>query len=274
MVSDPAQLVVDGPLLIAGLVAALAGLVSFLSPCVLPLVPGYLSYLAGLVGPERARPEADGGRASTGSHRTDRLIVGTRNRTRTPLAGAALFVVGFATVFVSFGAAFGGVGALLLQHADWITRVAGGVTVVLGLAFLGAFPVLQQERRWHVLRRGRLLGGWLLGVTFGLGWTPCLGPTLAAVSTLAVSEASATRGAVLGLAYCLGLGVPFLLLAGGAGWATRLSGLARRHTRTISRVGGGLLVLIGMSLITGWWSMAMIWLRSTTGGASFTPFGL
>lgn len=267
--SDPAAVVLDGPLVVAALVAALAGLVSFLSPCVLPLVPGYLAYLGGLAGDRpQPVPVPAGGAEVLSPSRTALRERGT------PLLGAAFFVLGFSLVFVSFGAAFGGLGGLLARHAELISRIAGGVTVVLGLAFLGAVPWLQRERRLHVLPRGRVIGGVVLGLTFGLGWTPCLGPTLAAVNNLAVSEASAVRGALLGVAYCAGLGVPFLLLAGGAGWATRLSAVARRHTRTVARLGGGLLVVIGLLLLTGLWTDFMVWLRSITGGVAVTPFGL
>jgi cytochrome c-type biogenesis protein len=178
------------------------------------------------------------------------------------LAGALLFVAGFTVVFVSFGALFGGLGRLLLEWAPVLTRVMGAVTIVMGLAFLGALPWLQRERRIHRRPPAGLAGAPVLGVVFGLGWTPCLGPTLSAVNTLAYSQASAARGAVLGLAYCVGLGIPFLLVAVGARRALTFSAFARRHARTVMRVGGVLLVVLGLLLVTGAWDAVMMWLRA------------
>ena len=189
------------------------------------------------------------------------------------LIGSLLFVAGFSAVFVSFGALFGGLGRLLLQWAPMLNRVAGVVTIAMGLAFMGALPWLQRERRLHHRPAGGLAGAPVLGVVFGLGWTPCLGPTLAAVNTLAYAEASAARGAVLGLAYCLGLGIPFVAMALGARRAVGMSAWARRHARTVMRVGGGLLIVVGVLLLTGMWEALMFWLRAwlaTTGlGKSF-----
>jgi cytochrome c-type biogenesis protein len=181
--------VLDGSLALAVPVALVAGLVSFLSPCVLPLVPGYLSYVTGMAG-----AGLDGAR-----------------RARV-LAGTALFVLGFSAVFVSFGALFGGLGMLLQRYDEVLTRVLGVVTVVMGLVFLG-MPGAQREWRLHRRPAVGLAGAPLLGVVFGLGWTPCIGPTLAAVQTLAYDSASAGRGALLTAAYCAGLGLPFLLAA-------------------------------------------------------------
>nr|WP_243851570.1 cytochrome c biogenesis protein CcdA [Modestobacter marinus] len=171
-------------------------------------------------------------------------------------------------VFVSFGALFGGLGRLLLEWAPLLTRVMGVVTIVMGLAFLGALPWLQRERRIHRRPPAGLAGAPVLGIVFGLGWTPCLGPTLSAVNSLAYSQASAGRGAVLGLAYCLGLGIPFLLVALGARRALTFSTFARRHAPTVMRVGGVLLLALGLLLVTGMWDAVMMWLRSwlaTTG---------
>ena len=174
---------------------------------------------------------------------------------------------------MSFGAAFGGLGRLLLEWAPVITRVMGAVTVVMGLAFLGGLSWLQRERRVHRRPPAGLAGAPLLGMVFGLGWTPCLGPTLSAVNALAYSEASATRGAILALAYCLGLGVPFLVIATGARRALTLSRFARAHARTVSRVGGMVLIALGLLMVTGTWDALMIWARAwlaTTGlGTSF-----
>ena len=268
-----AGIVTDGSLLLAMAVAALVGLISFASPCCLPLVPGYLGYIAGLAGSdgdEGARREggpvgAPGGGGNDTSR--ERPAVGVQSSTtmtanRRMLLGSVLFVLGFSAVFVSFGALFGGLGRLLLLWAPVLTRVAGVVTILMGLAFLGALPWLQRTRRLSHRPSGGLAGAPVLGVVFGLGWTPCLGPTLAAVNTLAYTEASAIRGAVLGLAYCLGLGIPFIAMALGARRAVRMSGWARRHARGITMAGGAFLVLLGLLLVTGLWDELMIWLRA------------
>ncbi|CAN5349898.1 cytochrome c biogenesis protein CcdA [soil metagenome] len=273
------QAVLDGPLLVAMAVAALVGLISFLSPCVLPLVPGYLSYVAGLAGAETresggAETREPGGAGVGAAGGTSvvaagRQLVGSRRRVVT---GALLFVLGFTAVFVSFGALFGGLGRLLLEHQTVINRVLGVLTIALGVAFLGRIPGLQREWRIHRLPGAGLAGAPVLGVVFGLGWTPCLGPTLGAVNTLAYTEASAGRGAILGLAYCLGLGLPFVLTALGARSMLRVSAFARRHAGTVMRIGGVLLIVLGLALVTGTWEAMMIelraWLGSTGLGTS------
>jgi cytochrome c-type biogenesis protein len=250
-------LVTDGPLLVAAGVAALVGLISFASPCVLPLVPGYLSYVAGLVGtgaPAADRPAGSGGTATA---------VGTDVSPRVRMVlGAVLFVLGFTAVFVAFGAAFGGLGRLMLEYADVLDRVFGVVTILVGLGFLGWLPLLQRTKRLSARPAAGLAGAPLLGVVFGLGWTPCLGPTLSAVYSLAFTEATATRGALLGVAYCLGLGIPFVLVALGARWAMGATTFLRRHARTVTRVGGAVLVLVGLLLVSGAWGELMGWLRS------------
>jgi cytochrome c-type biogenesis protein len=260
-------LVTDGPLLVAAGVAALVGLISFASPCVLPLVPGYLSYVAGLVGTGERAP-APAPAPSSGGTATQ-----VRTDTRTPrgrmVLGALLFVLGFTVVFVSFGAAFGGLGRLMLQYSDVLTRVFGVVTILVGLAFLGRLPFLQRTKRISARPAAGLAGAPLLGVVFGLGWTPCLGPTLSAVSSLAFSEATAARGALLGVAYCLGLGIPFVLVALGARWAMGATTFLRRHAQTVTRVGGAVLVLVGLLLLTGAWSELMGWLRSWLAATGF-----
>jgi cytochrome c-type biogenesis protein len=258
-----AGLVTDGPLLVAAGVAALVGLISFASPCVLPLVPGYLSYVTGLVGTGTpAAPQAGGGGTAT-AVRTD---VSPRARM---VLGAALFVLGFTAVFVAFGAAFGGLGRLMIQHADLLNRVFGVVTVVVGLGFLGWLPLLQRTRRISARPGAGLAGAPLLGVVFGLGWTPCLGPTLSAVYSRAFSEATATRGAILSVAYCLGLGVPFVLVALGARWAIGATSFLRRHAQAVTRFGGAVLVLVGLLLLTGAWTEMMQWLRSWLAATGF-----
>ena len=269
-----AAVVTDGSLLLAFGVAAFVGLISFASPCCLPLVPGYISYIAGLAGADAV---ADGGPSGAATSTVPLRPAGTDTAAdvagtigvrslasgrRRLLLGSLLFVAGFSAVFISFGALFGGLGRLLLEWAPLLTRVAGVATIAMGLAFLGALPWLQRERRLHHRPGGGLAGAPILGVVFGLGWTPCLGPTLAAVNTLAYAEASAVRGAVLGLGYCLGLGIPFIAIALGARRALRLSAWARRHARTVMRIGGSMLLLLGVLLLTGLWEELMIWLRA------------
>ncbi|MFD6138393.1 cytochrome c biogenesis CcdA family protein [Promicromonospora sp. NPDC060271] len=237
----------SGSLLLAVPVAMLAGLVSFASPCVLPLVPGYLGYVSGMAA---ASMNATAEAGATGGAVTTRVRP-ARSRV---VAGVALFVLGFTVVFVSFGAAFGSLGSYLVRWEDVITRVLGAVVVLLGLGFLGAVPFLQREARFHVTPRAGLWGAPLLGIVFGLGWTPCIGPTLGAVQVLAIDEASAGRGALLGVAYCIGLGVPFLLVALGLGSSERMMDFLRRHRLAALRLGGGLLVLVGLLLVTGLWT--------------------
>jgi cytochrome c-type biogenesis protein len=257
-------LVADGPLLVAAAVAALVGLISFASPCVLPLVPGYLSYVAGLVGTgDAAEPDRAGAGVTSTAVRT-----AVSPRTRMVL-GSLLFVLGFTAVFVAFGTAFGGLGRLLLEHADVLNRVFGVITILVGLGFLGWLPLLQRTKRISARPAAGLAGAPLLGIVFGLGWTPCLGPTLSAVYSLAFSEATATRGALLGLAYCLGLGIPFVLVALGARWAMGATAFLRRHARTVTRVGGVVLVLVGLMLVTGAWTELMGWLRSWLAATGF-----
>ncbi len=253
-------LVTDGPLLVAAAVAALVGLISFASPCVLPLVPGYLSYVAGLAG-TGTRTQDDGSAVAGGSTATATLA-DERTGRRQMVLGAVLFVLGFTAVFVALGTAAGSLGRLLLVHDDVITRVMGVVVIVVGLGFLGWLPLLQRTKRLSLRPATGLVGAPLLGVVFGLGWTPCLGPTLGAVLSLAYAEGTAGRGAFLSVAYCIGLGVPFVLVALGARWALGATSFLRRHARGVTRVGGALLVLVGLLLVTGAWSEMMIWLRS------------
>ena len=255
-----AGLVTDGPLLVAAAVAALAGLISFASPCVLPLVPGYLSYVTGLVGSGDRRAAGAPSPAGEGAIATAVRVDDRPSRARM-VTGALLFVLGFTVVFVTISTAFGGLGRLLLQHNDAISRVLGVVTIVVGLGFLGWLPLLQRTARITARPAVGLAGAPLLGIVFGLGWTPCLGPTLSAVNSLAFTEATAGRGAVLGVAYCLGLGVPFVLVALGARWAVGATSLLRRNARTVTRVGGVVLIAVGLMLVTGAWTELMQWLR-------------
>lgn len=240
--------VTDGPLLLALPVAAAAGLVSFLSPCVLPLVPGYLSYVTGVAGTEL-------GEEQTSARRLQVLV------------GSALFVLGFSAVFVSEGLLFGGIGASLIAHREVVDRVLGALTVLLGLAFMGLIPGLQREVRLHRLPAVGLAGAPVLGVLFGVGWTPCLGPTLAAVQALAFTQASAGRGAILTSAYCLGLGIPFV--AAGLAFRRALAAftVVKRHYELVMRVGGGMLVLVGLLLVSGLWAQLVIRLQDLVNGS-------
>lgn len=262
--------IADGSLLLALPLALLAGLVSFFSPCCLPLVPGYLSYVTGLSGAELAgrtedpapTAQAREGRSVPGSIMTDqpRLV-----RTRV-LAGSLLFVAGFSAVFVSYGLLFGALGELLFRYQAVLSKTLGVVVIVLGLSFLGLLPSFQRQWRYRRVPEVGLWGAPLLGVVFGLGWTPCIGPTLAAVQTLAFTEASAARGALLSATYSIGLGVPFVVLGllyrrtlGTVGWM-------RRHGDVVMKTGGALLVLIGLLLVTGAWDALTISLRSWVSG--------
>ncbi|GAA2720179.1 cytochrome c biogenesis CcdA family protein [Cellulomonas aerilata] len=248
----------SGSMLLAVPVALLAGLVSFASPCVLPLVPGYLGYLGGMSG-------ASVGQSGLGRDGSARA---TASRSRL-LAGVALFVAGFTLVFVAVGTLAGSLGALLGRWEDPLTRVLGVVVVLMGLAFLGFVPFLQQERRLHVSPAAGLWGAPVLGVVFGLGWAPCIGPTLAAVLALSLEDGSAARGATLSVAYCLGLGLPFLAIALGMQRSSAALTFLRRHRPAITRLGGGLLILIGLALVTGLWGA---WTQSLQGlVAGFRP---
>lgn len=228
----------DGSLLLAMPVALVAGLVSFFSPCVVPLLPGYLSYTTGLSG------------ADLESARRGRM-----------LAGSLLFVLGFSFVFVSYGALFGAVGDWLWTYQREITVGLGLLTILLGIAFLGAVPWLQRDVRFHRVPAVGLAAAPMLGVLFGLGWAPCIGPTLSAITTLALNEGSAGRGALLSFVYCLGLGLPFVIAAlayrrmlGAIGWV-------RRHQQWITRLGGLMLIAVGVLLVTGWWDVLVDDLR-------------
>ncbi|BDO43306.1 cytochrome c biogenesis protein CcdA [Cellulomonas sp. NTE-D12] len=279
------QAVASGSLLLAVPVALLAGVVSFASPCVLPLVPGYLGYLGSALG-VTTRPTAllagvpgapgAGGAASASvdgqaDERTAERAEARAGRRRL-LAGVGLFVAGFTVVFVAFGALAGTVGAALLHWQGPISRALGVVVALLGLAFLGFVPFLQQERRMHLAPRAGIWAAPILGLTFGLGWTPCIGPTLAAILALSLGDGSAARGAVLAAVFCAGLGLPFLLVALGVERMSRAMALVRRHRVAVTRIGGGLLVVLGLAMVTGVWSTWAGWLQSLlTGTNGFVP---
>jgi cytochrome c-type biogenesis protein len=240
------EIAAAGPLLAALGVCVLAGLVSFASPCVVPLVPGYLSYLAAVVGVEE-EPR--------------RLAVRTA---RLRVAGAAaLFVAGFTAVFVLGSVAVLGMATTLISNQLLLQRIGGVITIVMGLVFVGLIPALQRDTRFTPRQMSTLGGAPLLGAVFGLGWTPCLGPTLTGVIAVASATdgASVARGVALVLAYCLGLGIPFVLLAFGSARAVQGLGWLRRHTRGIQIFGGVLLILVGTALVTGLWGDFVSWVR-------------
>ncbi|WP_315095863.1 cytochrome c biogenesis protein CcdA [uncultured Cellulomonas sp.] len=256
------QTVATGSLLLAVPVALVAGLVSFASPCVLPLVPAYVGYLGGMTGSAADR---------LGSAEGTTLVRAAPARSRVVL-GVALFVAGFTAVFVALAALAGSLGGVLVEYQDPITRVLGVVVIVLGLGFLGLIPFLQNEKRVHLAPRAGLWGAPLLGVTFGLGWVPCIGPTLAAILTLSLDGGSAGRGALLAVAFCLGLGLPFLLVALFVDRSTGALGFLRRHRLAIMRFGGAMLVVLGIALVTGVWGTWASWLQGVlVGGDPFVP---
>ena len=240
-----AETAAAGPLLVALGLCVLAGLVSFASPCVVPLVPGYLSYLAAVVGAPEDAPT-------------------TGNRRRWRVAGSALlFVAGFTVVFVLGTVAVLGMTTTLITNQIVLQRIGGVVTIIMGLVFIGFIPALQRQARCTPRQWAGLAGAPLLGAVFGLGWTPCLGPTLTGVIAVASATdgASVARGVALVIAYCLGLGIPFVLLALGSGWAVSAFGWLRRHSRAIQVFGGILLVAVGVALLTGLWNDFISWVR-------------
>ncbi|MFJ4920169.1 cytochrome c biogenesis CcdA family protein [Streptomyces sp. NPDC088725] len=238
------ETIFSGALLIALPVALLGGLVSFFSPCVLPLVPGYLSYVTGVTGTDLAQA------------RRGRMVV-----------GASLFVVGFTAVFVSGGALFGFFGATLQEYRGVVSKVLGALMILMGVFFMGMMPWLtQREFRFHKRPVTGLAGAPLLGALFGIGWTPCLGPTISAVQALAINEASAGRGAILTVAYCLGLGVPFVLAAVAFRKALGAFGWVKRHYAWVMRIGGGMMIVTGLLLLTGAWDSIVQQTQSWSNG--------
>jgi len=268
--SGAAQLVTSGPLILALPVAAAAGAVTFLSPCCLPLVPGYLSFVTGMAGASGSGPAptaslpvaaASGSSVAVAAPPAVSAVPAPRIRV---VAGTALFVLGFSVVFVAYGAALGGLGHLLTGHARLLTRVLGVLTILLGLLFAGVFDRFAFAGR--IVRpsarpKAGLAGAPLLGVMFGLGWTPCIGPTLTAVLALSAASGTAARGALLAFVYALGLGIPFLLVSLGFQVAMRAFAFARRHARLVTRIGGAMLVCVGLLEVTGAWSSFMAWLQ-------------
>jgi len=244
----------SGSLLLAVAVAAAAGLVAFLSPCVLPVVPGYLGYVSGLAG-QRAVATGGTGTAGRGAKGASRPGTGRM------LAGSLLFVAGFAVVFMLLGGFAGAVGYLVQAHAVWINRTAGAVVIVMGLVFMGVFPQLSATRPLSSKKPDAgLLGAPLMGLVFGLSWTPCIGPTYAAIVALSLDgngDGVALRGGILALAYSLGLGIPFILFALLFERALGISKALAKHRQTIGLLSGALLIAIGVLLMTGVWSAWM-----------------
>jgi cytochrome c-type biogenesis protein len=245
LLAATSETITSGSLLLAAPLAFVAGLVSFLSPCVAPLVPGYVSLITGLS--------------------ADELIEGKGHRNRA-LAGTIGFTLGFGLLFVSYGAAFGGIGSVLARNQDVITRALGVLVIVLGLAYMGRFAFFEREFGPQMRGRGVVLMSPLLGLVFGLGWVPCVGPTLAAVQTLAFTEGSAWRGALLSLLYSLGLGLPFIVI--GLFFERSLGALKwmRKHRHRVQQVGGLMLFVLGVLLVTGLWDQLSIEMRTWMSG--------
>ncbi|MEA9984753.1 cytochrome c biogenesis CcdA family protein [Subtercola sp. RTI3] len=223
----------------------LAGLVSFASPCVLPLVPGYLAYVGGLSEP------------------------GEKRNRRRVLLGISLFVLGFSLVFIAASTLFGALGVWLLVWGDVITRVLGVIVILLGLVFFGQFSFMQRTFKPTWRPATGLAGAPILGIVFGLGWTPCIGPTLGAIQALSLTGGSAASGALLGLFYCFGLGIPFLLVALGLNWVTHSIAFLKRHIRFINILGGAGLVIIGVLMVSGFWTIWTYQLQAVITG--FVP---
>src|SRR6266571_4277860 len=271
------SLVSSGPLLLAIPVAAAAGAITFLSPCVLPLVPGYLSYITGMSGAAAATDRADesdpavpGGSGVSGGGAATAVAVVASQRTLPArrrgraLAGAALFVLGFSALFATYGAAIGGLGAAVYSHAKGLSQILGVVLILLGLLFAAAFERFTFTGRIikpSLRPRAGLATAPVLGVLFGLGWSPCIGPTLSAVLALTLTTGTAARGAILAFVYGLGVGIPFLIVAFAVERGMSLFGFARRHAALIPKIGGLLLVAVGVLEVTGAWSSAMLWLK-------------
>lgn len=309
------QIVADGQLLVASLIALAAGLVSFLSPCVLPLIPGYLAYVSGIAdggaststsasvragaaggtdpvvasgaaagdstsaatnaAVNSAATATDAATATTDSAATQAAatqaayLAATKHRERRErrrmVLGSLLFVAGFTLVFLLINILAGSLGTWLWQWQDLILRVMGVVVILMGVVFMGAFSAMQRTSRLKLKPKVGLAGAPVLGIVFAIGWAPCMGPTLGVVLALAMQSGSTGRASILALAYCLGLGLPFVLAAFGFGWMTQTMTFFKRHIRAVNLIGGGLLILIGLMMVTGLWSRMMFSLQAVMG---------
>lgn len=238
---NPGAVVLSGGLWLAVPIAIAAGLLSFLSPCVLPLVPGYLGYVSG--------------------------VTSGREKTRSRvLAGVALFIAGFSLVFLAVSLLVGTVGVFVTQYTDVILRVAGVIVIVMGIVFIGQVSFLQRTIKPGWQPRTGLIGAPLLGIVFAIGWTPCVGPTLIAVSSLALDQGDLGRALIIGLAYCIGLGIPFVLVAIGFGWVGGSVAWVKRHIRAVNIAGGVLLILIGVLMVSGLWRAVISSFGAVIGG--------
>lgn len=248
---DIKDLILEGNLGLALPIALLAGLVAFVSPCVLPLVPGYLAYIGGFAGS------------------AEKNVRGARQRGRL-IAGVGLFVLGFSVVFIALNVVAAAAGALLIPWMGLITRIAGVLLILMGLVFIGQFTFLQRGFKPQWRTTTGLAGAPLLGIVFGLGWAPCIGPTLAAVLSFSMGSGNAWRGVLLGVVYCVGLGIPFLLVALGLNWVTGSVAWLKRHIRVINIVGGAFLILIGVLMVSGVWQILVNQLQGAVIG-NFVP---
>jgi cytochrome c-type biogenesis protein len=281
----------DGPLILAVGVSAAAGLVSFLSPCVLPLVPGYVSYVTGLAGADLdaalgtdpkgnrvAQPAVDtvtaaevgsaGGTVVAVRPAADLIMPSTRRVRGRIVAGSLLFIAGFTVIFTLVSVAAANVGRTLIRHEDTVQIVVGALVIVLGIAFLGLIPGLQRDVRVRKLPTAGLAGAPVLGAVFALGWTPCISPTLGAVLGLSAIGGQTGRAVTLGIAYCVGLGLPFLAFGLGFRRLLGVFAVIRRNSHWVTRVGGVLLIVVGVAMVTGGWTDFINWLRATVGSGS------
>jgi len=246
-VSSPGEIVFSGPLILALPLALAAGFLAFASPCVLPLVPGYLGYVSGFSAQDSVKRP------------TTRLVI-----------GVLLFIAGFSSVFISFSIAFASLGSLLVGWLDVIIRFAGLLVILMGFVFIGQVSFLQRAVTLPLAGTSGFVGAPVLGVVFGLGWAPCIGPTLIAINTLALTVGDIPRAVILAVAYCIGLGLPFLLIALGFGWVTGGVAFLKRHIRAINITGGAMLMAIGVAMVSGLWQMWMSSLQAVIGG-TVTP---
>ena len=231
------ETITTGPLWVAAPIALLAGLVSFFSPCVLPLLPAYLG-----------------------------IVSGSANTKSRMVVGSLLFVAGFSVVFVALGAGFGGLGSIFSGEVkNWLQRGSGVLVLLLGIVLIGGFDFAQRTKKLNIKPSAGLVGAPILGLVFGLGWTPCIGPTLGAVLNLAFDTGSVGRGAFLAAVYSIGLGLPFVIAAAGLSWATKSISFVKKNIRVINIAGGVLLIVLGTLLLTGAWQFVIDYISEVSG---------